>query len=124
VNVSFEGERKHIAFVNVSFEGELKAGHSSRNEAILGHSLEVELPAMFGKESTSGVLRDGRMLLACPTYNEWDTGGGVRGAKISFAKSLKKAAVFGRRIGDDLLGEATELARQMLGDSVRFLHEQ
>jgi hypothetical protein len=61
-------DSSNSAFENVSFEGKFKAvGHASRNEAILGHSFEVELPAMFGKQSTSGVMRDGRVLPACPT---------------------------------------------------------
>jgi hypothetical protein len=106
---------------NVSFEGKLKAaGHSNQNEAILGHSFEVELPTMFGKESTSGVLRDGRMPPACPTYIEWDAGGGIRGAKFSLTKNLEKVIAFSRRIADDLTGEAREVASQMLNDSVRF----
>jgi hypothetical protein len=62
------------------------------------------------------------VLPACPTYNKWD-GGGVRGAKFSRPKNIEKATVFICRIGDDLPGEAKKGARQMLGDSVRFLHE-
>jgi hypothetical protein len=73
------------------------------------HSFEVELPAMFGKESTSGV-RDGLVLPACPTANEWDTGGGPRGARFSLAKNLEKATAFSSRIGDHLPGEAREVA--------------
>jgi hypothetical protein len=38
------------------------------------------------------------------------------------AQNLEKATTFSRRIGD-LPGEAREVARQMLGDSVRFLQE-
>jgi hypothetical protein len=35
-------------------------------------SLKPKRTAMFGKESISGILMDGRVLPACPTYNEWD----------------------------------------------------
>jgi hypothetical protein len=54
---------------SVSFDGKLKAaGHDSREEALMVHSFEIELPAMFGtKESTSGVTRDGRALLGVHT---------------------------------------------------------
>jgi hypothetical protein len=117
-------DSSNSAFEQVSYEGKLKpAGHSNRNEAILIYSFEVELPAMFGKDSTPGVLRDGRVLSACPTVNEWDAGGRLRGAKYSLATNLEKATVFSRRIGDDLPGEAREVAREMLGSSVSFLRE-
>jgi hypothetical protein len=108
----------------VTFEGKLKnAGHASRPEAVVVHSFEVELPAMFGTESTSGVSRDGRVLPSCPTANEWDSGGGIRGAKFNLANNLKKADALRRRIADNLPQEATEVARQMMDDSVRFLQE-
>jgi hypothetical protein len=71
-------DSSNSAFEQASFEGKLKAaGHSNRSEMILVQSFEVELPDVFGKEPTSGVLRDGRVLPACPAANERDTGGGV-----------------------------------------------
>jgi hypothetical protein len=108
----------------VSLEGKLRnAGHSSRNEALMVHSFEVELPAMFGTESTSGVLRNGRGLPSCPTAKEWDSGGGISGAKFNLANNLKKTDTLRHRIAENLPGEAMDVARQMLSDSVRFLHE-
>jgi hypothetical protein len=96
----------------VSFDGKLKAaGHDSREEALVVHSFEVDLPAMFGKESTSGVTRD------------WDSGGGLRGAKFNLASNLWKTDNMTDKIAMYFDGEAREAAGQMLDDSVRFVQE-
>jgi hypothetical protein len=95
----------------VSFEGKVKAaGCASRDEAVLGHSFEVELPAMFETESASGVSREGRWLPACPTANEWDLGSGIRGAKFNLARHHRKTGYIRTRIANELAGEATEAA--------------
>jgi hypothetical protein len=108
----------------VLFEVKLKTGgRTSRDEAVLVHSFGVELPVMCGTESASSVSRDGRLLPACPTVNEWDTGGGIRGAKFNLARNLRKIEYIRTRIANELAGEASEVARQMLDDSVRFLQK-
>jgi hypothetical protein len=108
----------------VSLNGKLKAaGRDSQEEALVVHSFEVELPAMYDKESTSGVTRDGRALPGVPTFNEWDSGGGLRGANFNLANNLRKTDYVKGKIAMHLDGEAREVARQMLDDSVRFVQE-
>jgi hypothetical protein len=112
----------HVEAVNL--DGKLKAaGHGSRDDALTVHSFEVELPAMFGKESSSGVTRDSRALPGIPTFKEWDAGGGIRGAKFNLATNLRKTDHLKEKIAMHLAGEAREVARQMLDDSVRFVQE-
>jgi hypothetical protein len=63
------------------------------------------------------------VLPACPTANEWNAGVGDSSAKVSLAENFEKTTTFSSRIGDYLPGEARKVARQMLGDSVRFLQK-
>jgi hypothetical protein len=87
------------------------------------HWFSRDLPAMFGKESSSGITRDDRSLPSIPTVKEWDSGGGSRGVKHNFTNNLRKADALREKIGLHLVGEAKDVARQMLDNSVRFVQE-
>jgi hypothetical protein len=65
---------------------------------------------MFEMESASGFSRDGRLFPACPTANEWDLGGGIRGTKFNLARHHRKTGYIRIRIANELAGEATEAA--------------
>lgn len=79
---------------------------------------------MFGTESASGFSGDGRLLPACPTVNEWNSGGGIRGVNLNLASNIRNTEYNRTRIANELAGEAREgVARQMLDDSVRILQE-
>jgi hypothetical protein len=88
------------------------------------HSFEVELPAMVGKESTSGVTRDGRAL---PGSLRSRKGTQVVDSEVrsifSPTTSSRKTDFMKDKIAMHLDGEAREVARQMLDDSVWFVQE-
>jgi hypothetical protein len=92
----------------VSFENKLEvAGHGNRDETVVLHSFDSKMRFLWDRKGIS-VTRDDRSLPSLPTYKARDSGGGCRRAKFSLAKSL-------------VFGEAREVARQMLDDSVKFL---
>jgi hypothetical protein len=122
--LSLTQDSGYSAAESVNLEGRLKAaGHNNRAEAVMTHSFEVELPAIFGKEAVSGIMRDDRSLPNLRTYKEWDSGGGSVGAKFILERNLRKCDRIRNNIQNHLSGEAREVARQMLDDSVKFVNE-
>jgi hypothetical protein len=68
-------------------------------------------------------MRDDRSLPSLRTYQEWDSGGGSVGAKFILERNLRKCERMRTNIAERLNGDAREVARQMLDDSVKFLNE-
>jgi hypothetical protein len=80
----------------VSFEGKLKAaGHVNRDEAVMVHSFEVELPVMLGKDSATGITRDDRSPPNLSTHKEWIQEAGSRRVKSNLTGNRASAIASG-----------------------------
>jgi hypothetical protein len=108
----------------VSLEGKLKAaGHKNPRRGSDG-TLVRSGASRNVRKGISFRHHEGRPVAPEPTsYKVWDSGFGTRGAKFSLAKNLRKCNRIRANISDNLSGEAREVARQMLDDSVKFLNE-
>jgi hypothetical protein len=59
-----------------------KSRYASAEEALIGSSFKIELPAFFGKDSgNDSASKDIRVLPAVRTFKEWDPVDGYRGAR-------------------------------------------
>jgi hypothetical protein len=96
----------------------------NKEAATFAASFALELPEIFGKETSSNQHRDDRELPAIPTHKEWDGGTGHSGAKNVIVKSLNKNVKNIRRhMNRYFSGDAKIVADTMLTDSQAFLSE-
>jgi hypothetical protein len=115
----------------VSIDGEMaqdknaKSGSfASKEAAFYAASFALELPEIFGRETTSNQHRDDRELPALPSHKEWDSGSGHSGAKNSITKAvLKNVTSLRMSLGRYFQGEAKVVAEAMLTDSANFITE-
>eukprot|EP00978_Attheya_sp_CCMP212_P014305 scaffold36375_cov35-Attheya_sp.AAC.1 len=96
----------------------------NKEAATFAASFALELPEIFGKETSSNQHRDDRELPAIPTHKEWDGGTGHSGAKNVIVKSLNKNVKNIRRhMNRYFSGDSKIVADTMLTDSQAFLSE-
>jgi hypothetical protein len=88
-----------------------KGGYSSTEEAMISASFKIELPAIFGADSTSmHVTADTRALPAMKTAEAWDPENGYTGGRLRFEALIKesKETMMGS-VGDHLVGMGKKL---------------
>jgi hypothetical protein len=103
-----------------------KSGYASAEEAFIGPSFKIELPAFFGKDSSgnASASKDTRILLAVKSFEEWDPSDGYTGAKHLFNRNTKEAKDSLLASADlHLTGIALMIATEMINKSALFLIE-
>jgi hypothetical protein len=96
----------------------------NKEAATFAASFALELPEIFGKETSINQHRDDRELPAIRTHSEWDSGTGHSGAKNTIMKALSKNVKSIRRhMNRYFSGDAQMVAETMLTDSQAFLTE-
>ena len=87
------------------------------------HSFETDLSAMFGKVPASGFTRCDRSLPGLPTYEDWESGCGTKGARPTLAANLSGSSTMVDNLSLVLEGEARDVDVAMHNLSVKFLGE-
>eukprot|EP00978_Attheya_sp_CCMP212_P038959 scaffold198227_cov75-Attheya_sp.AAC.6 len=96
----------------------------SKEAATFAASFALELPEIFGKETTTNQHRDDRELPAIRSHDEWDSGTGHSGAKNTIMKALaKNVKTIRRHMSRYFSGDAQMVAETMLTESQAFLTE-
>jgi hypothetical protein len=102
-----------------------KSGYSSAEEALIGSSFKIELPAMFGKDSSNAsASKDTRVLPAVQSFDEWNPSNGYTGAKHLFNRKVEEAKDSMIASADrQLSGMALMVTTEMITKSALFLRE-
>jgi len=101
----------------------IKAGHTSEEEALVSASFKIEIPVIFGSDSsnTEGT-RDSRVLPGCKLFSERDSGNGYTGLRYVLAKAVEDAR--SRLVESshlNLTGMGLLVALEMIGASTQFV---
>jgi hypothetical protein len=96
----------------------------NKEAATFAASFALELPEIFGKETSTNQHRDDRELPAVRSHVEWDSGTGHSGAKNTIMKALaKNVKTIRRHMSRYFSGDAQMVAETMLTESQAFLTE-
>jgi hypothetical protein len=100
-----------------------KGGFKSTEEALVVSSFKIELPSIFGSDSSSSQMTaDTRTLPAMKSADVWDPKDGYTGGRMRFEALIKEAkTMMLASVGDHLQGIGKIVAMECITESYQFL---